>query len=108
VPHRSGSDGRSVTARIYAARFDLEAIKKRRSGHENSCARVFHGKAQTRIWPSGIQWHICSTSAHNAESSDDPVERPFHADGHSAAGHDAKLHQMSSKPICPAIKLFIT
>ena len=86
----------------------LQAIKKRCSCHENRCARVFHGKTQTRIWPSGIQRYICGASAHDAESSNNPVQRPFHADGHSAARHDAKLRQISRKLIGPAIKLLIT
>src|ERR1700722_7268247 len=119
---RSVSDSRSITIRVDALYIDatyvyapdiaamdweFDAIKECCPGHENRCAGVLYRETQTRIWPGRIQWHVCGASPHDAESCDDPVERPLHADGHGITGHDAKLHQISGKAIGHAVKLRI-
>jgi hypothetical protein len=86
----------------------MEATEKLGSGHEDGCARVCHGELQPCIGPSGIQWYISGTGAHDAESSDDPVKRPLHANRHRAPSDDTTLRQISGQAIGRAIELFVT
>ena len=92
---------------IWPGRSLLQTMQKRLARDQQACPGILQSEAQPCIRPGRVQGNIGCTRAHDAQSRDDPVERPLHAQGHSAVGTQAPLHQVGCKSIRCVVELCV-